>query len=76
LVIITGIIQEAGIVQPGGPGHLPVAVESEPSRQYRVERLFVAGKNGGNTSAHRAYTRLESAIAGDQLVWPTSTPLT
>ena len=43
--------EEAGLVHPGGAGHLAVAVEREPAGERRVARALAARQNRRDAGA-------------------------
>jgi hypothetical protein len=61
-----GAGEEAGVVDPGGAGHLTVAVEGEPGGEDGVVGSFAARMNGGDAGAHGSLADYEFAFAGDE----------
>src|SRR5579863_3331754 len=61
-----GAVEEAGVVDPGSPGHLAVAVEGEPGGEDGVVGSFAAGMNGGDTGADGAGADDEFSFSGDE----------
>ncbi len=59
-------VEKARILEPGGAGHLAIAVEREPSGEDGIVVCFAAGKNGGDSGAHRAFADYELALARDE----------
>ena len=47
-----------GLLQPGGTGHLTIAVQREPGAEYRLHQGVPSeGENGGDAGAHLAAIR-------------------
>jgi hypothetical protein len=61
-----GAVEEAGVFEPGGSGHLAVAVEREPSAEDGVVRVLPSGMDSGNAGADGAFADFELAVAGDE----------
>src|SRR5262249_28447407 len=54
--------EEAGLLDPGGAGHLAVAVEREPAGEDRVAAiLFAARQYSRDAGPHRPFTDLQLA---------------
>src|SRR5262249_59687117 len=58
--------EDAGFLEPGGPGHLAIAVEGEPGAEHRVRVLLAAGMDDGDAGANRSAADDELAAAGDE----------
>ena len=59
-------VEKAGIFDPGGAGHLAIAVEREPGGEDGVITGLAAGMDGGDAGAHRSFADYEFAAAGDE----------
>ena len=57
-----GAVQETGIVDPCGPGHLAIAVQSEPGGKHSVIGMFAARMDGSNPGADWAFSNLKLAF--------------
>ena len=55
LVIMTGSFEETGLLDPGGTGHLAVAVLGEPAGEGEaLDRVKAARQDRRDAGAHRA----------------------
>ncbi len=64
-------LEIAGLLDPGGAGHLAVAVLREPAGEYRIcQRIAAARQHGGDPRAHRALADLKLARARNQRGMP------
>jgi hypothetical protein len=61
-----GSVEESGVVNPGGAGHLAVAVEGEPGGEDGVVGSFSARMDGSDAGADRAFADHELAAARDE----------
>src|SRR4029079_9992804 len=48
-----GAVEKARLVDPGGAGHLAVAVQREPAGEDGIRRRLAAREDPGHASAHR-----------------------
>jgi hypothetical protein len=59
--------EETRLFNPGGTGHLTVAVLRKPAGKYGiVHGIFSARKNGGNSGANRTFSDLQLPFSGDE----------
>jgi hypothetical protein len=54
------------IVEPGGAGHFPVAVEIVPGGENAAGELLAARQDRGDAGSHRALADDEFALAADK----------
>src|SRR6267378_8517552 len=62
-----GALEKAGFLDPGGAGHLAVAILREPAGEDGIHHgIFTSRKYGGDASADGAFADDEFAFAGDE----------
>ncbi len=66
LVIATGPVEKAGFLDPGGAGHLAIAVEAEPSGINGIGILLAAGQDDRDAGADRTLADFELAISANE----------
>ena len=69
-------LEKAGFLDPGGAGHLAIAVEAEPSGVDGIGILLSAGQDDRDAGTDRTLADLELPSPRMSVVEPTSTPAT
>src|ERR1051325_9109685 len=57
---------KARFLEPGGAGHLAIAIEREPGAHHRVRIVLAAWMDDGDTGTHRALADDEYTVARDE----------